>query len=185
MFAEANLPRQAAQQFARAQTLAPGLPDVALRLAEQLVRVADSTNALVAANQALQLNPLDPNALLVKGRALMQLKDYDGAIPLLNQSLSIRTNSETYFSLGFSHFQQGNLDAARQAYERAAQSRTNAYEAYFPLAQIAYRQKDTNAVINYLQLYRSNTPPDLLNSRLVDSILALLGAPQSSNSYQR
>jgi tetratricopeptide (TPR) repeat protein len=185
VLAEANLPRQAAQHFARARTLAPGLPDVALRLAEQLVRVADSTNALVAANQALQRNPLDPDALFWKGRALMQLQDYEGAIPLLNQSLSIRTNSRTHLSLAFSYVQQGNLDAARQAYERATQSPTNGYEAYYPLAQVAFRQNDTNAAINYLQLYRSNTPPHLLNARVVDAILAELGVTQRSDSYQR
>jgi tetratricopeptide (TPR) repeat protein len=177
MFAEANLPRQAVQQFARAQTLAPGQPDVVLRLAEQLIRLADYTNALAAANQALQLKPLDPDALFWKGCSLMLLKDYEGAIPLLNQSLTTQTNFQTAMTLGFTHFQLGNLDAARQAYERAAQSRTNAYQAYFHLAQVAYRQKDTNAAISYIESYRSNTPPNLLDPGLVDYILAELRGP--------
>jgi len=174
LFAEANLPRQAAQQFNRAQTLAPGLPDVALRLAEQLVRLADSTNALAAANQAMQLKPLDPDALYWKGCSLILLKDYEDAIPVLNQLLTIQTNSRTAMSLGFANIQLGNLDAARQAYERAAQFPTNAYQAYFRLAQVAYRQKDTNAAIKYIELYRSNTPPNLLDNRLVDAIFAEL-----------
>jgi tetratricopeptide (TPR) repeat protein len=177
MFAEANLPRQAAQQFARAQTLAPGQPDVALRLAEQLIRLADYTNALAAANQALQLKPLDPDALYWKGYSLILLKDYEGAIPLLNQSLTTQTNSRTATALGFAHFQLGDLAAARQAYERAAQSRTNAYQAYFALAKLAYRQKDTNAAIRYVELYRSNTPPNLLDTRFVDASLAELRGP--------
>jgi tetratricopeptide (TPR) repeat protein len=177
MFAEANLPRQAAQQFARAQTLAPGQPDVALRLAEQLIRLADYTNALAAANQALQLKPLDPDALFWKGCSLMLLKDYGGAIPLLNQSLTAQTNSRTAMTLAFTHVQLGNLDAARQAYECAAQSATNASQAYFHLAQFAYRQNDTNAAIKYIELYRSNTPPNLLDARLVDYILAELRGP--------
>jgi len=177
MFAEANLPRQAAQQFARAQTLAPGQPDVALCLAEQLIRLADYTNALAAANQALQLKPLDPDALYWKGCSLILLKDYEGAIPLLNQSLTTQTNSRTATALGFAQFQLGDLNAARQAYERAAQSRTNAYQAYFALAKLAYRQKDTNAAIKYVELYRSNTPPNLLDARFVDASLAELRGP--------
>ena len=185
VFAEANLPRQAAQQFARAQTLAPGQPDAALRLAEQLIRLADYTNALAAANEALQLKPLDPDALYWKGCSLMLLKDYEGAIPLLNQSLATQTNSRTAMTLGFVHVQLGNLDAARQAYERAAQSPTNAYDAYFRLAQVAYRQKDTNAAIKYVELYRSNTPPNLLDDRFVDAILAELRGTGSIDSYQR
>ena len=177
MFAQANLPRQAAQQFARAQTLAPGQADAALRLAEQLICLADYTNALAAASRALQLKPLDPDALYWKGCSLMLLKDYEGAISLLNQSLAIQTNSRTAMTLGFTHVQLGNLDAARQAYERAAQSPTNASQAYFRLAQVASRQKDTNAAIKYVELYRSNTPPNLLDTGLVDYILAELRGP--------
>jgi tetratricopeptide (TPR) repeat protein len=177
MFAEANLPCQAAQQFARAQTLAPGQTDAALRLAEQLIRLADYTNALAAANQALQLNPLDPDALFWKGCSLMMLKDYGSALPLLDQSLTTRTDSRTAQALGFTQVQLGNLDAARQAYERIAQSGSNAYLGYFRLAQVAYHQKDTNAAIKYVELYRSNTPPNLLDSPLVDAILAELRGP--------
>ena len=155
------------------------------RLAEQLIRLADYTNALAAANEALQLKPLDPDALYWKGCSLMLLKDYEGAIPLLNQSLATQTNSRTAMTLGFVHVQLGNLDAARQAYERAAQSPTNAYDAYFRLAQVAYRQKDTNAAIKYVELYRSNTPPNLLDDRFVDAILAELRGTGSIDSYQR
>jgi tetratricopeptide (TPR) repeat protein len=177
MLADANLPRQAARQFARVQTLAPGHPDAALRLAEQLIRLADYTNALAAANQALQLKPLDPDALFWKGCSLMLLKDYAGALPLLNQSLTAQTNSRTAMTLGFIQVQLGNLAAARQAYERAAQSARNPSQAYFHLAQVAYRQKDTNAAIKYMELYRTNTPPGLLDTGLVDYVLAELRAP--------
>jgi tetratricopeptide (TPR) repeat protein len=122
----------------------------------------------------MQLKPLDPDALYWKGCSLMLLKDYEGAIPLLNQSLNTQTNFQTAMTLGFTHVQLGNLDAARQAYERAAQSGSNAYQAYFHLAQVAYRQKDTNAAIKYVELYRSNAPPNLLDAGLVNDILAEL-----------
>jgi tetratricopeptide (TPR) repeat protein len=174
LFAQMNLPRQAAQQFARARTLAPGLPDVNLRLAEQLVGLTDYTNALAAANEALQRTPLDPDALFWKGCSLMLLKDYDDAIPPLNQSLATQTNSRAAMALGFTHVQLGNLDAAHQAYERAVQCQTNATQAYFRLAQVAALQKDTNAAIRYLELYQSNTPINLLDTRFVEAILTKL-----------
>jgi len=177
MLAKANLPRQAARQFARAQTLAPSYPAVALRLAEQLIRLADYTNALAAANQALQLKPLDADALFWKGVSLILLKDYEGAVPLLSQSLTTQTNSRTATTLGFTHVQLGNLDAARQAYEQAAQSRGDAYQAYFRLAQVASLQKDTNAALKYLAMCRSNTPPNLLNAPSVDALLEELRGP--------
>jgi tetratricopeptide (TPR) repeat protein len=177
MLAKANLPRQAARQFARAQALAPNLPDVALRLAEQLVLLSDYTNAIAAANQALQLKPLDPDALYFKGCSLMLLNDYAGAVPLLTQSLTTQTNSRTAIALGFTHARLGNLDAARQAYEHATRSPGDADEAYFRMAQIAYLQKDTNAAIRYIELCRSNTSPSLPRTRLFNEILAHLQGP--------
>ncbi|MCX6924499.1 MAG: tetratricopeptide repeat protein [Verrucomicrobia bacterium] len=177
MLAKANLPRQAARQFARAQTLAPGYPGVALRQAEQLIRLADYTNALAAANQALQLKPLDADALFWKGLSLILLKDYAGAVPLLSQSLTIQTNSRTATTLGFTHVQLSNLDAARQAYEQAAQSRGDAYQAYFRLAQVANLQKDTNAALKYLALCRSNAPPNHLDVPSIDALLDELRRP--------
>ena len=196
LFGQANLPRQAAQQLARAQTLAPDLPDVALHLAEQLVALTDYPNALAAANQALQRTPLEPEALFWKGYSLMLLQDYAGAIPLLNQSLTARTNEnaesavrraeygkigasdyQTLMVLGLTYFQLGELDTAHQTYERAVQSSAKSYQAYFRLAQVAALQQDTNAAIRYLELYRSNTPPHLLDTRLVEAILTELRGP--------
>lgn len=182
MLAKVNLPRQAARQFARAHSLAPGEPDIALRLAEQLIRLGDYTNALAAADQVLKLKPLDPDAIYWKGCSLVLLKDYEGALPLLNQSLSSKTNSRTAMTLGFAQAQLGNLDAARQAYEHAAQSPGNAYESYLCLAQVAYLQQDTNAAIRYIELCRSNAPPNPLYAQLLSNILPGLRGPTAGVS---
>jgi tetratricopeptide (TPR) repeat protein len=177
MLAEAHLPRQAAQQFARAHALAPGQADVALRLAEQLVLLADYTNALATANQALQLKPLDPDALFWKSCSLLALQGYEAAFPLLTNSPTIRTNSQHALILGSLHAQLGNLDAARQAYELAARSPASAAQAYFRLAQLAYRRQDSSAAIKYLELCRSNNAPNLVDSGMVDYFLTGLRGP--------
>jgi tetratricopeptide (TPR) repeat protein len=174
MFAQARLPRQAIEQFARVRTLAPAYPDTALRLAEQLLLLADYTNALAEAVQVLRLEPRSTNGLLLKARSLLGLKDYDQALAPLGELLTIQTNSWASLARGGAYFLLGNLAAARQDYEQAAQSLTNACPAWFCLAEVAYRQKDAAAAIKYGELFLSNAPPTLSECRLIAARLAAL-----------
>ena len=72
------------------------------------------------------------------------------------------------------YLQLGKLDAARQDYERAELSSTNAYLAYYGLAEVAYRKKDTAAAIKYAELYQSNAPPNLGGASIIEAHLAEL-----------
>jgi tetratricopeptide (TPR) repeat protein len=174
ILAAAGLPRQAAQQFLRVQALVPGQVDVALRLAEQYLALADYTNALAAANQCLQLSPRNPDGLFLKGCSLMLRKDYEQALPVLKEALSVQANSRAGLAIAYAHLQLGDLAAARQDYERAARSLTNTYLAYLGLSEVAYLQKDTNAAIKYSELCQSNAPPNLPPNRIVEARLAEL-----------
>ena len=112
-------------------------------------RVADYTNALAEAMQMLRLEPRNPDGLLLKGYSLLGLKDYEHALAPLSELLTIQTNSRASLARGIAYLELGRLDAARQDYEQAAQSLTNACPAWFGLAEVAYRQKDTAAAIKY------------------------------------
>jgi tetratricopeptide (TPR) repeat protein len=176
LFAEVGWPRQAAREFARAEVLAPGYADADLGLAEQLIALADYTNALAKANEALQLNPGNTNGLFLKGYSLLLLKDYQHAIPPLSDLLAVHTSLPARLLRAYAYLQLGKLDAARQDYERAERSTTNAYLAYYGLAEVAYRNKDTAAAIKYGELYQSNAPPNLGGAPIIQAHLAeLLG----------
>jgi len=170
-FAAERLPRQAIREFARAQTLAPDYITATVQLAEQLVLLADYTNALAQANHALQLKAQNPSGLYLKGYALLQLRDYEHALAPLSDLLAVETNPPASLARGFAYLQLSNLDAARQDFERAAQSLTNAYPVFFNLAEIAYRQRDTAAAIKYGEFYLSNAPPNLPNAQIVKAHL--------------
>ena len=173
-FAKAGLPRQAIGQFARARTLAPAYPDAALRLVEQLLFVSDYTNGLAEAMQTLRLEPRSPEGLLIKGYSLLGLKDYEHAVAPLSELLTVQTNSRASLARGMAYLELGRLDAARQDYEQAAQSLTNACPIWFGLAEVAYRQKDTAAAIKYGRLFLSNAPPTLPERQLIKARLAEL-----------
>jgi len=173
-FAAAQLPRQAVQEFARAQAFFPDHADIALLLADQLLQLADCTNALAEANHALQLQPQNPDGLLFKSRSLLMFKEYERAIAPLSDLLNLQTNPPARLARAFAYLQLGNLDAAHADYEQAAQSLTNACRAYFGLAEIAYRRKDVAAAIKYGELCLSNAPPNLMDSQLIKARLAEL-----------
>jgi tetratricopeptide (TPR) repeat protein len=174
LFAEAGWHRQAAREFARAEVLAPGYADAALGLAEQLIELADYTNALAKANEALQLKPGNTNGLFLKGYSLLLLKDYQQAIRPLSDLLAVQTSLSARLLRAHAYLQLGKLDAARQDYERAELSSTNAYLAYYGLAEVAYRKKDTAAAIKYAELYQSNAPPNLGGASIIEAHLAEL-----------
>ena len=58
------------------------------------------------------------------------------------------------------YLQLGRLDAARRDYEQVAQALPRSYQAWFGLAEIAYRRKDFPAAITNYQRYLTNAPPD-------------------------
>ena len=174
VFAEAGLPRQAIEQFARSQHLVPGHPDTAFRLAEQFLFLADYSNALAAANQVLKLAPGSTDALLIKGCSLLGLQDYPLALDPLTQALSKQSNPRANLSRGLAHLELGNFDAAQQDYQQAARLLTNACPAWYGLAEVAYRRKDPPALIKYGSLLLSNAPPSLPEYRLVAARLAEL-----------
>lgn len=174
VFAEAGLPRQAIEQFARSQHLVPGHPDTAFRLAEQFLFLADYSNALAAANQVLKLAPGSTDALLIKGCSLLGLQDYPLALDPLTQALSKQSNPRANLARGLAHLELGNFDAAQQDYQQAARLLTNACPAWYGLAEVAYRRKDPPALIKYGSLLLSNAPPSLPEYRLVAARLAEL-----------
>src|ERR1035441_7890004 len=174
VFAEARLPRQAIEQFARVRTLAPVYPDTALRLAEQLLLLADYTNALAEAIQILRFEPRSTNGLLLKGCSLLGLKDYEQALAPLGELLTLQTDCRASLARGTAYMELGRLDAARQDYEQAAQSLTNACPAWFGLAEVAYRKKDTAALIRIGEMNLSNAPSALPECRLIEARLTEL-----------
>jgi len=168
LFADALFYRQAVTQFERVKALAPDYPSVRLRLAQSLLMCRNFTNALVEARQVLRTEPQNPQALLVAGLALFQTAAYVEAIPALTEVLTLQTNELTArLYRGWSYLKLDRLEAARQDYERVAEGKPGAFAAYYGLAEIAYRKKDTAAAVRNCELYLGSAPPSLPETQVI------------------
>jgi tetratricopeptide (TPR) repeat protein len=112
------------------------------------------TNALAVIDSRLRDVPDDASWLFSKSLVYLQLNDYDKAIPVLNHVLSLQTNNSTArFNRAIAYLNSGKLDDARADYEKLNQTFTNSFRIDYGLAEIAWRQHETNDAIKYYKLY--------------------------------
>ena len=156
-----GLYHQALQQFRRVQTLAPDLTDARFWMARLFIHTGHYSNALAAVNQILQAHPDDDNALFLKAVALLQSKAYEESLAPFTYLINHYPNNyAAQLNRAIAYLQLGRLDAARRDYEQVAQALPRSYQAWFGLAEIAYRRKDFPAAITNYQRYLTNAPPD-------------------------
>jgi tetratricopeptide (TPR) repeat protein len=115
--------------------------------------------------------PERTTALFLKSVALMQLKDYDQAIEPLNELLSLQTNYAAQLNRAIAFYKLDNLDAAKRDYKAVGKVVTNAYQVFYGLGEIAYKQNDTHAAIKNYKLYLTNAPTNTEEARLVNARL--------------
>jgi tetratricopeptide (TPR) repeat protein len=130
------------------------------------------SNALAVADMQLPYSADDSSFLTVRGYLDNQMRRYEEAIATLKRALEIqKENTNALFQLANAYFGAGNLDAARTNFETLQQSRTNSPQLAFCLAEIAWRQHDTNEAIRNIEIYlpqaRTNTPPGRAQAQLM------------------
>ncbi len=138
------------------------------------------TNALGLIDQQLQIRPDDAGALFNKGNACLQLNDFASAITSLTRLLEMETNnfSKAHYLAQFmrakAYLGQGKLNEAKADYETLSKALPKEFPVYFDLGEIAYREKDSKAALQYYQLYKANAPTNetddlkLVNTRLAE-----------------
>lgn len=117
------------------------------------------TNALHLINRQLARQPDDPQWLSGLGYAWLQLSNYDRAISAYTRVLAITTNNPPIrFNRALANLQAGRLDDARADYTELQSAFTNAYQVAYGLAEIAWRQRQTNEAVRNCELYLANAP---------------------------
>ncbi|HXP62126.1 MAG TPA: tetratricopeptide repeat protein [Dongiaceae bacterium] len=141
------------------------------------INAGSFSNAVAHIDRQLKLNPNNPQALVSKGYACLQLGALDQAANLLTQAMDMETNNtpdlRTYARLNraVTYLRADKLDLAQRDYETLKKSFPAAYPVYYGLQEIAYRKKDTNTAVLNCQLYLTNAPPDTYEHQLISNRL--------------
>jgi len=134
------------------------------------------TNALRVIARKLASTPDDPQWLFGQGYANIQIGHYDAAIAALTRVLEIQTNEPTArFNRALAYLQSGRLDQAREDYLHLQSIYTNSFQVAFGLAEVGWREHDTNAAVRNYNLYLANAPTNPVEFKIVHERLTQLG----------
>ena len=177
--ADSRLLRPAIAQFHRVKELSPDRPDAWLNLANLFLESRDYADALSAADDLAAAFPTNHSAVLLKAEAYMGHHDYQKAIPLYGQSLAFDpTNYLPRLNRGLAHSKLHQLDEARRDFNAVLQLSSNAFPAYYDLAEIAWEETNRPAARTNYQLFLKYAPPnnpeiDEVRARLKELILSV------------
>ena len=126
------------------------------------------TNALHVIERRLAQTPDDPHWLFGQGYAYLQNNDYGHAITSLTRVLDLVTNDPTArFNRALAYLQSDKLDLARTDYSQLQAGYTNSFQVAFGLAEVAWRQHNTNEAVRNYQIYLANAPTNSDESQTV------------------
>jgi tetratricopeptide (TPR) repeat protein len=128
------------------------------------------SNVVEMADVVLKQSPDDQVALFFKGVVLQQLQSYRDSLGPFTRLLQVQPdNYVAQLNRAIAQFKLDDLDSARRDYGAVAAAHTNVFQAYYGLAEIAYRLKDFPEALKNYQLYVTCAPTNTDESRFVNS----------------
>jgi len=110
----------------------------------------------------VQRDPKQIEWLIKQGRAEINCRRYEAAQRTLTSALELQpTSAEARLFRAVAALETGQFDAAHQDYQELLKNPAHAPQALFGLGAMAWRQRDTNAIIQY---YRSCLTNSAVNS---------------------
>jgi tetratricopeptide (TPR) repeat protein len=173
--AEHHFIRPALAEFARVRELVPGRLDSRPAMARLFSQNEDYANALVVINELLGKSPRNEEGLSLQAGVHMRTHAYLAAIASLDQLLTVDpTNAMALLNRGRAYRNTGQFAAARVDYNAVIQSATNAFSAYFDLAQMADLETNQPAAITNYELFLQYAPTNLDEIVVAESRLKAL-----------
>ncbi|MFN8484067.1 MAG: O-antigen ligase family protein [Anaerolineae bacterium] len=178
-----NLLARAAQNYQRATQINPNAPDyyVEWALASQLAGQSDDV-VKAALNQALQLDPRNPDAYFGLGRMYQARNELDNAEQAYLKGLAADPNSArvapAYAALGEIYVKSNKLDQALQASKQAADLAPTSWVNRLNLALVYQRVGRGSEALTEAQTAYNLAPPDA-KQRVVD-IISQIQQPKPS-----
>lgn len=99
------------------------------------------------------------------------VKHFERARSDLERALGLSARAGFYKRLGDVHLAMGNMEGARDSYQKAVREDPDCYQAYFNLAEFSFRASDWDgAETNYLEALRINTIPPARRARALQRL---------------
>jgi tetratricopeptide (TPR) repeat protein len=125
--------------------------------------IAANTATPVPSPTAVRTPTPRPEDLIARGRALVQGKDYKGAIVAYTQALAIAKLPDAYFERGQAYFELANYQPAKDDYTAAIELKPDFADAYHNRARTRARLNDSaGAIEDYGEALRLN-PKDAIS----------------------
>jgi len=118
----------ALSNYEKALSLSPNEESKVTILARRAETALSVHKSSIAINDYLELNKLRPNGQRYQiglAMALMENKDFSGALKVLNKSLQLKPTAQLYYARALIEFNLGNLSASRTDLEQALKAEPN------------------------------------------------------------
>ena len=137
--AAAGNPDAALREYIRAADLLPMDAEVQVRAAAYMVMTGQFQDARTRITRLLEREPANIDAQIVLGNALAGLRDLDGAVGQIEEAIRLDpARSQSYGNLGLLRTQQGQLEQARAAFEKAVTLAPDSIHAHLALANFLW-----------------------------------------------
>lgn len=119
----------------------------------------DVTAGLKWSARLTELDPQNAESFVKKGRAELRAKDFTAARNTLTRALELAPDNHTarWLRAGAA-VESGLFENAEKDYQALLKNADTSQSALFGLGSIAWRQRDTNAILRYYHAVLSNAP---------------------------
>ena len=136
--------RAAIGDYVRAADVLAGSLEAQVKAGSMLLLAEKFEDAKVRADNALQIDPKNVDAIILMGNALAGLKDIDGAIAGYQEALTLNPAADAASAnLGAIQFMRGQKEAAEATFTRAVESAPKSVSARMALANLVLGDAQT------------------------------------------
>ena len=151
----------AKDNFDKARSLAPQLPEVFVAYADYFRMVQEPQQAKAMYQKAIEIAPDEPQVLYAYGDFLCEQNQFYDGQTVLKRSLKSDANSsmgKTYEALGRCSMTQGDFKKSKGYFLKAINYDKHLQRSYLGLASIALKQKHYTEANLYLRQYKASWP---------------------------
>jgi len=183
-YARSNDARRAFDEYIYAADLLPGDVQLQLTAGAYALAVRRPEHALVRADKALQQEPNNIQAHLLRGNALAGLSSFDDALKSIEEAIRLDPGQGTTFTqLGLVEFARGRRTEAETAFTRAVELAPRSVEAHLALGNFYWslgKAPETEKAFRAALAIDSNNP---IANRALAAFLVATGKNRDAEPY--